>query len=95
MATGWLEDQENRDLPEQIKKYFVQSSKLELSTIGLNLLNELMLEMNTLITKQNTTVQRKVSISFRDLALRGLFETSIFSLKELIRRKKENKIFFF
>jgi prephenate dehydrogenase len=82
-------------LPEQIKKYFVQSQKLELSTLGLNLLNEIMFEMNTLITKQNTTVQRKISISFRDLALRGLFETSLFSLKELMRRKKKTKFNFF
>eukprot|EP01080_Neovahlkampfia_damariscottae_P008717 gene8717-663_t len=89
---GWLEDQDNRDLPEQIKKYFVQSPKLEVSTLGLNLLNELMLEMNTLISKQNTTVQRKISISFRDLALRGLFETSIFSLKELIRQQQPNDV---
>jgi hypothetical protein len=89
-----LEDQDNRDLPEQIKKYFVQSPKLELSTLGLNLLNEIMFEMNTLITKQNTTVQRKISISFRDLALRGLFETSLFSLKELMRRKKTKQVYF-
>lgn len=88
---GWLEDQDNRDLPEQIKKYFVQSSNLELCVLGLDLLDEMITEMNTITAKQNTSLQRKISISFRDVALRSIFESSLFTIKEIIRSNNPNE----
>ncbi|KAG2373543.1 hypothetical protein C9374_012006 [Naegleria lovaniensis] len=82
---GWLEDQQNRDLPEQIKKYFIQVTNPQLSIVGLRILNSIIEEMNTLTTRKSLTQHRKIAVSFRDLALRGIFETSLFTLKDVLR----------
>jgi exportin-7 len=41
--------------------------------------------MNTLAQRKSLTQHRKTAVSFRDLALRGIFESAIFTLKELAR----------
>ena len=81
---GWLDEQGNRDLPEQIKKYFIQPRNPVISTIGIQLLNSIIQEMNTLTSRKSLTQHRKIAVSFRDLSLRGIFETSIFTLKEVL-----------
>lgn len=82
---GWLEDQASKDLPEEIKKYFIQSGRTVSSTIGIQLLNNIIVEMNTLSTRKSLTQHRKIAVSFRDLALRGIFETGIFTLREILK----------
>lgn len=85
---GWLEDQASKDLPEEIKKYFIQSGRTVSSTIGIQLLNNIIVEMNTLSTRKSLTQHRKIAVSFRDLALRGIFETGIFTLREILKEDK-------
>jgi len=82
---GWLEDQQNRDLPEAIKKYFIQVSNPQLSIVGIRILNNIIEEMNTLTTRKSLTQHRKIAVSFRDLALRGIFESALFTLKDILR----------
>ncbi len=81
---GWLEEQANRDLPELIKKYFIQLRNPTMSFVGLQLLDNIVVEMNTLSSRKSLTQHRKIAVSFRDLALRGIFETSLFTLKEVL-----------
>ncbi|EFC50356.1 exportin-7 [Naegleria gruberi] len=82
---GWLEDQQNRDLPELIKKYFITVANPQLSVVGIRILGNIIEEMNTLTTRKSLTQHRKIAVSFRDLALRGIFETAIFTLKDVLR----------
>ncbi|KAL9650506.1 hypothetical protein ABK040_004725 [Willaertia magna] len=82
---GWLEDQNTRDLPDLIKKYFIQVNNPQLSVVGLTMLNNIIQEMNTLTTRKSLTQHRKIAVSFRDLALRGIFETSLSTLKDILR----------
>jgi|SRR5690606_33842020 len=82
---GWLEEQSNRDLPEQIKKYFVQANNPNLVIIGLQLLRQMIMDMNVVTKKTVLTQHRKVAVSFRDVALRGIFESALFTLKEALR----------
>jgi exportin-7 len=85
---GWLEEQANRDLPELIKKYFIQPRNPTMSSVGIQLLDNIVIEMNTLSSRKSLTQHRKIAISFRDLALRGVFETSLFALKEVLVEDK-------
>jgi exportin-7 len=80
---GWLEEQSNRDLCEKIKKYFTNSSNPKICIIGLKFFNQLVNEMNTITVVKSINIQRKVGISFRDVALRGIFESSLFILREM------------
>ncbi|KAL0488799.1 exportin-XPO7 [Acrasis kona] len=82
---GWMEELSNRELPEQIKQHFGQSSDMSVRTIGLQILRSIIEEMNTLAQRKSITQHRKVAVSFRDLALRGIFETAIHVLRDAVR----------
>lgn len=86
---GWLDEQDNRDLPELVKKYFIQPRNPQISSIGIQLLNYIIVEMNTLTSRKSLTQHRKIAVSFRDLSLRGIFETAIFTLKEIFAEEKK------
>uniref|UniRef100_A0A7S1PI08 Importin N-terminal domain-containing protein n=1 Tax=Percolomonas cosmopolitus TaxID=63605 RepID=A0A7S1PI08_9EUKA len=82
---GWFEDQSNRDLPEQIKQYFIKPENPKLSIIGLQLLGSIIQEINSKNSKHSLSQHRKISTSFRDLALRPIFESALFAIKEVMR----------
>ena len=54
--------------------------------IGLRILNELVTEMNYKNKNRSLTQQRKVSVSFRDVALLEVFEVSLSMLNSLATR---------
>jgi N-acetylglutamate synthase-like GNAT family acetyltransferase len=82
---SWLEEQSTRDLCEKIKKYFTNSSNATLCIIGLKFFNQLVNEMNCITVVKSINQQRKIGISFRDVALKGIFENSLFVLKEMLQ----------
>ena len=54
--------------------------------IGLRILNELVTEMNYKNKNRSLTQQRKVSVSFRDVALLEVFEVALSMLNSLATR---------
>lgn len=92
---GWLEEASNKDLPEQVKKFFIypnpQITNFELATTGMQILNNLIMEMNTLTSRKTLTQHRKIAVSFRDQSLRVIFEMAVQVLTDLFQRKQQQQ----
>jgi exportin-7 len=82
---GWLDEPTNRELPDQVKKFFIQSNNPNMAVVGMQILNSVINEMNTLTSRKSLTQHRKIAVSFRDSALRSIFETGIAALTEIQR----------
>ena len=54
--------------------------------IGLRILNDLVTEMNYKSKNRTATQQRKVSVSFRDIALLDVFEVALSMINQLATR---------
>eukprot|EP01112_Ceratiomyxa_fruticulosa_P019687 TRINITY_DN6499_c0_g2_i1.p1 TRINITY_DN6499_c0_g2~~TRINITY_DN6499_c0_g2_i1.p1 ORF type:complete len:503 (-),score=68.49 TRINITY_DN6499_c0_g2_i1:752-2260(-) len=81
---GWFEDNTFQEIVDNANKFL--EATLAHSTIGLKILNELILEMNQ-STQQchlSLTQQRKVSIAFRDKLLLRIFNIALSSLKQIV-----------
>ncbi|KAJ7517501.1 hypothetical protein O6H91_21G026900 [Diphasiastrum complanatum] len=79
---GWNDDDRFRDVAKEAMKFMAQAT-VEHFYIGLKILNQLVAEMNQASPGLSLTHHRKISCSFRDLALFQTFQISLTSLSQL------------
>ncbi|KAJ7516733.1 hypothetical protein O6H91_22G068900 [Diphasiastrum complanatum] len=79
---GWNDDDRFRDIVKEAMKFMAQAT-VEHFYIGLKILNQLVAEMNQANPGLSLTHHRKISCSFRDLALFQTFQISLTSLSQL------------
>jgi exportin-7 len=78
---GWFDCPEHREIIEETNKFL--DASINHHVIGLKLLNDLVIEMNTPTSKTTLTQHRKTAVSYRDHCLFQSFQTSISTLKSL------------
>ena len=78
---GWFDDEKHQNLTNECTK-FLQSTVAH-CIIGLQILEELTVQMNLRTVNETVSVQRKHAVNFRDNALLATFQISLTMLKQL------------
>eukprot|EP00760_Papus_ankaliazontas_P002418 PhM_4_TR10992/c0_g1_i1/m.80655/K18460/XPO7, EXP7; exportin-7 len=80
---SWLDDEEVQGTPRRIADTLLSNaSNTQTCVLGLNLLQNLVVEVNTLQAKRPIAVHRKTSHSFRDSALMNIFRVGLDAMKQ-------------
>lgn len=77
---GWFDDKSHKELPGKISQFFL-TVNAALATLGMEMLNGLINEMNTVTSKMTLTQHRRIAVSFRDACLKDAFEYALNTLK--------------
>jgi exportin-7 len=83
---GWFENDTHKKLVLEIQKFLQHT--IDAAIIGLRILNELVIEMNTTLPGQTATAARKTAVSFKDECLFHIFQCSL----SMLRQIQENKV---
>lgn len=78
---GWFDDDQYQGIVDDAKRLLGMNS-LDHYLLGLRVLNQLVAEMNQPLPGRSLTQHRKCAVSFRDIGLLSIFQTSLSSLRE-------------
>jgi hypothetical protein len=85
---GWFDDAKHQGLAEECKK-FLQAT-VPHCIIGLQILEELTVQMNQRQATETVSQLRKHAVSFRDASLLNIFETALTMLQQLLAGQVRN-----
>jgi exportin-7 len=78
---GWFDDTQHQEFTKEITK-FLQAT-IDHCIIGLQILNQLVMELNLPTAGRTLTQHRKTAVSFRDKSLFHIFQLSLTTLRQL------------
>ena len=82
---GWFDDEKHQDLTNQCKK-FLQAT-VPHCIIGLQILEELTVQMNLKQANETVSQQRKHAVNYRDASLLATFQIALTMLQQLLAGK--------
>lgn len=75
---GWFDDQlQVRNLVKEIKRITIESQHDSHRFIAIQALDQIIVEMTYITKKVNPSINRRISMSFRDNELRSIFENNL------------------
>ena len=77
----WNDDEAHRQFVSEVTKFFQHSPQHMI--LGMQILNELVVEMNTIGPGQSVTAMRKIATSFRDVSLLTIFQLSLNTILQI------------
>jgi exportin-7 len=86
---GWLTDPSHKEIVQQIGSLLSMGTGNKSTAhylLGLSLFTELVQELNTQLNSQTVMQHRKAAVSFRDLSLLDIFQTSINTLVQITEK---------
>lgn len=82
---GWFDDPRYKSLVEDAKKLLIPD-RPKAYCLGIDLLAQLVAEMNKPLRNETVTDHRKVAVSFRELALKAVFQAALTCIRAVARK---------
>jgi len=84
---SWLDDVDiKNELVPRLSEILIKSSSDEHKLIGLQAIDQLIVEMTYMTKMKNLQINRRVSLSFRDCALGTIYQNNLEYLKFLLEK---------
>ena len=82
---GWFDDERHKAVVDEAKKFLVPDHPAAYC-LGIDLLAQLVDEMNKPLRHESLTDHRKIAVSFRELALKSIFQAALSCIREVSSR---------